>query len=217
MFMKKKMLLFIALLSLVVVIFPNNKVSASENSATEEDISETIVTEGDIIEETVEEDITEDDEIEEDIEQESVPFEELSEEDQSFFLSQGFSEDNEFFQSTEVQQPDTAGNFNQRAIMNIITITGATKKQNTTTAYTTYIVTSNMPMLKISTKATLKGHKGFSSTVLPYKSPSKYGGGIYSTYTGSKKYFSVKLDSQVTTQLGTKSTGSSAGGVTLGK
>ncbi|WP_051932719.1 hypothetical protein [Carnobacterium inhibens] len=101
--MKKKMLLFIALLSLVVVIFPNNKVSASENSATEEDISETIVTEGDIIEETVEEDITEDDEIEEDIEQESVPFEELSEEDQSFFLSQGFSEDNEFFQSTEVQ------------------------------------------------------------------------------------------------------------------
>lgn len=205
--MKKKILLFIALLSLMVFIFPNNTVSASEN----------IVTEEEIIKETVEEDIIEDDEIDEYAEQESVPFEELSKEYQSFFLSQGFSKDNEFFQTTEVQQPNISSEFSQRALVNIITITGATKKETSTTAYTTYIVTSNLPMLEISTKATLKGHKGFESTVLPYKSPNTYGGGIYSSYSGSKKYFSVSLASQVKTQLGTASTGSSAGGVTLGK
>ena len=43
MFMKKKMLLFIAIIGLIVFIYPNNKVNASENNAPAEDIIETIV------------------------------------------------------------------------------------------------------------------------------------------------------------------------------
>lgn len=184
--MKKKLLVVIGLLSLVLFLFPDSKVTASENI------------------------------IQEDMMEEVVDFEELSEEEQSHFLDEGFNENNEYFQNSIIQQPEIKEGMQQRLAINVITITGSTKKVSSTRGYTSYVITSAKPILKTITEATLSGYKSFPSTVIPYNSPTVSSGGIYSSYTGAKKYFTVRLASQVTTTLGTSPAGSGAGGVTLG-
>lgn len=184
--MKNKLLIFIGMVSLALLSLPNAIANASENTLIDDPTEEV------------------------------VAYEELSEEAQLYFLEQGFNETNEYFQHNTIQQSTSEGNINQRAIGNIITITGSTKKLSNSMAHTTYIITSGSPILKASTQVTLVGYKTFESAVIPYGSPTVVTGGIYSSYTGSQKYFTVRLASQVTTSLGTVPVGSGAGGVTLG-
>ena len=185
--MKKKILIVIGVLSLFLFLFPESKVSASVNNKTQN------------------------------LGEKTIEFSELSEEQQTYFLYEGFDENNQYFQQTIIQQPATEGTLQQRVQANVLFITGSTKKITSTSAYTSYVInSSNAPILRTDTRVTLNGYKSFSSSVIPYNSPYVSSGGIYSSYTGAEKYFSVSLASQITTTKGPGAANCRAGGVTLG-
>ena len=153
--MKKKILIVIGVLSLFLFLFPESKVSASVNNKTQN------------------------------LGEKTIEFSELSEEQQTYFLYEGFDENNQYFQQTIIQQPATEGTLQQRVQANVLFITGSTKKITSTSAYTSYVInSSNAPILRTDTRVTLSGYKSFSSSVIPYNSPYVSSGGIYSSYTG---------------------------------
>lgn len=101
--------------------------------------------------------------------------------------------------------------------VNVIWYTASTKKINNTTGYTAYIITATKSgFYELNTKLTY-GSKSKKSSVLPYKSPKSYGGGIYFNYYGKKRYLACSASTQYWTRMGPGTASSKAGGVTLGK
>lgn len=133
----------------------------------------------------------------------------LSEEVQQLFIDEGFSENDEFTVSSQLQ---TGGLY--RAV-NVINLAASTKRVNSTMGHTMYVITSGKPILAANTIARY-GSYNSSSKVDVYGRPGVYSGGIYISYTGKSKYFSVKVESQVTTTMGTTPVNGNAGGLTLG-
>ena len=110
--MKKKILIVIGVLSLFLFLFPESKVSASVNNKTQN------------------------------LGEKTIEFSELSEEQQTYFLYEGFDENNQYFQQTIIQQPATEGTLQQRVQANVLFITGSTKKITSTSAYTFFQCTN---------------------------------------------------------------------------
>lgn len=153
----------------------------------------------------------------EDSEGSIVSFDELSDKEQEHFLKKGFDENDEYFTS-KAYMPADPDDLTQA--INVIYITASTKKQDSRTAYTEYIITaSKAGFLKLDCSLKMGNVKTVTSEVTPFNAPLAYSGGIYSFYNGSSKYMTYKLTIQYTTSYGTGGVGSqsvNAGGVTLG-
>lgn len=153
---------------------------------------------------------------------EEIEFSTLTAEEKTHFENEGFTDENEYFSSTIVQLPEPGTETGlptraARAVLNVITIRASTKRENSTTGYTSYIITaSKAPFLKLDTKITY-GSKSRSSSVIPYGKPYVYNGGVYFTNTGKATYYKCKVASQYTTSMGVGTAFCSAGSVTLGK
>ncbi|EAF9641235.1 hypothetical protein A6I69_12615 [Listeria monocytogenes] len=144
---------------------------------------------------------------------EKVKFNSLPDEERTYLSSQGFSEEQEYQQTTIIEMPLKAG----VRSLNVINYTAGTKKVNATTGYTIYVITaSKAGFLELNTQLTY-GTSKKRSTVVPYSAPKSYGGGIYFSYTGKKKYFACSAITQFWTRMGTGTASAKAGGVTLGK
>ncbi|MBF2600763.1 hypothetical protein IA929_12205 [Listeria seeligeri] len=144
---------------------------------------------------------------------EEVEFSSLSNTEKSYLSSKGFSEEEEYEQTTIIETPLKAGLMS----INAITMTASTKKVGATKGYTIYVITaSNSGFLELNTQLTY-GTKRKKSAVIPYKAPKSYGGGIYFDYTGKKKYLPCSVSIQYYTKKGIGTINSKAGGVTLGK
>ncbi len=155
----------------------------------------------------------------EDIEGTVISFDELSEQEKEYFKDKGFDESNQYFTS-EAYLPPSPGDLT-RAI-NVVRITGSTKKQTNTLAYTEYVISATSAGfldLDLDCRLNMGNVKTVYSAVTPYGAPLVYGGGIFSSYTGKSVYMTYKLTIQYTTYYGTGGLGSqtvNVGGVTLG-
>ncbi|MBC1506494.1 hypothetical protein HCJ58_05825 [Listeria sp. FSL L7-1509] len=144
---------------------------------------------------------------------EEVEFSSLSGTEKSYLSSKGFSEEEEYQQTTIIKTPLKAGLMS----INAITLTASTKKVGATKGYTIYVITaSKSGFLKLNSQLTY-GTKRTRSAVLPYKAPKSYGGGIYFDYTGKKKYLPCSVSTQYYTRMGMGTVSAKAGGVTLGR
>ncbi|MBJ8050887.1 hypothetical protein JDS87_02380 [Bacillus cereus] len=151
---------------------------------------------------------------------EKMEFDDLSEEQKQAFIADGYNENDEFFVSSFVQgnQANLANGGSQASLarINVITVTGATKKKTNTSATTTTHITSSLkPILKANIQITPNGAKKVAYSVTPNKKSVSTSKTWH--YTGKKKYIAVRTAVQVTTSLGVSPNGSSAGGVTLGE
>lgn len=135
----------------------------------------------------------------------------------SIFYLEDLVKDDTYFSEVVVNQPSLKDRASSRAFANVLILTGSTKSITKTQGRTEYIVSSsNSPMSKVSLKLDLGGMKNYSQLVNLY-SAYAYGGGMYFTYTGGRKYRSVKLIARVTNGFGLGSVQCSAGGLTIGK
>ncbi|ABK87358.1 TPA: hypothetical protein ACGXMA_003626 [Bacillus cereus] len=151
---------------------------------------------------------------------EKIEFDDLSAEQKQAFIADGYNENDEFFVSSFVQgnQANLANDGLQAGLarINVITVTGATKKKTNTSATTTTHITSSLkPILKANIQITPNGAKKVAYSVTPNKKSVSTSKTWH--YTGKKKYIAVKTAVQVTTSMGVSPNGSSVGGVTLGK
>lgn len=146
------------------------------------------------------------------IEGEIVTLDQLPDDMKSAYLMDGFTDEDEFFLA-EVYQ---TGGMARKA--NVVWLSGSTKRANATMAYTKYLImSSNSPLFRASTQIQLGTSVKTTSDVSIYGKPYAFSGGVYSSYTGKKKYFTAKAVSRVTTGMGTVSAWKTVGGVTLGK
>ncbi|AEO05471.1 TPA: hypothetical protein PNM72_000224 [Listeria monocytogenes] len=142
-----------------------------------------------------------------------VEFSSLSSTEKSYLESKGFSEEEEYQQTTIIETPFKAGVMS----INAINLTASTKKVNATKGYTIYVITaSKAGFLELNTQLTY-GTKRKTSSVIPHKAPKAYGGGIYFDYTGKKKYFACSVSTQYYTRMGIGTISAKAGGETLGR
>ncbi|KGL43581.1 hypothetical protein [Listeria newyorkensis] len=146
------------------------------------------------------------------IEGEIVSLDQLPDDMKSEYLMDGFTDEDEFFLA-EVYQ---TGGMARKA--NVVWLSGSTKRENATLAYTKYLIrSSNSPLFAASTQIQLGTSVKTTSNVSIYGKPYAFSGGVYSTYTGKKNYFTAKAVSRITTGMGTVSAWKTVGGVTLGK
>ncbi|MGX7413462.1 hypothetical protein ACWOET_12515 [Enterococcus caccae] len=145
-----------------------------------------------------------------------VDFNDLPENVKAHFYSDGFSENDDFYQTTVIQPADGNSPAKNQRLVNALVLHAATRKISNTMAYTSYtLVSSNSAMYKAEFSVTYRGKK-FNSTVnIPNR--FDYNGGVYINHSGSKGYGGVRVTAQVYNGFGAGTVTSTAGGVTLGK
>ncbi|MEI5995198.1 hypothetical protein [Candidatus Enterococcus mansonii] len=145
-----------------------------------------------------------------------VDFSDLPENVKEHFYSDGFSENDDFYQTTIIQPADANSVAKNQRLVNVLVLHAATRKIINTLAYTSYtLVSSNSAMYKANFSVTYRGKRFNSNVNIPNR--YDYNGGVYITYSGSKGYGSVRVTAQVYNGFGSGTVTSSAGGVTLGK
>ena len=143
-----------------------------------------------------------------------INYSDLSKEQAKHFTDKGFNKDDEYFTITTTQTNPTGST---RAV-NVVVLTGSTKKVNNTMSRTEYIISSSRaPFTNLNARLSLGGKKTVDAKVKPYKGTYVYSGGIYATYTGKRQYLGYKLTVQYTTTWGSKTASASVGGLTIGK
>lgn len=139
-------------------------------------------------------------------------FDQLTAEEQSYFKSKGFGEEDIFY-TQNIEPKDPRARFSA----NVLRLTASTKRVNNTMGRTEYIITSpNSAMYRISNRLSLGSAKSYTQTVKLYNSYG-YSGGMYFTFTGKRQYYSVKLSMQVYNTFGVGTVSCSAGGLTIGR
>ncbi|WP_207871652.1 hypothetical protein DOK78_000045 [Enterococcus sp. DIV2402] len=146
-----------------------------------------------------------------------VDFDSLTKNEQDYFLSKGFTENDIFFSEKVYQTPDSSNTGEVQPYgVNALTLTGATQTVTSTMGRTEYILGSTNSML-ISFNMQLRlGNAQTYNSAVNASNVHIYGGGMYYTYTGPRKYHTVKLTAQVLKGFGYGTVSCTAGGLTLG-
>lgn len=143
----------------------------------------------------------------------------MSTDHQAYFASKGFNSKDTFFRiqaNQPVSQTLTPGakSIDSLLDVNVVTLTGSTKKVDSTLAHAEYIISSGKPLSSLNIRLTMGSHHFDSAVSL--NGAYVYSGGIYADYSGSKKYMACSLSAQYVSTLGPGTVSCRAGGVTLG-
>jgi hypothetical protein len=146
-----------------------------------------------------------------------VDFDSLTKNEQYYFLSKGFTENDIFFSEKVYQTPDSSNTGEVQPYgVNALTLTGATQTITSTMGRTEYILGSTNSMLIIFNMQLRLGNAQTYHSVVNVSNAYIYGGGMYYKYTGPRKYHTVKLTAQVLNGFGYGTVSFTAGGLTLG-
>lgn len=144
--------------------------------------------------------------------EETISWDQLSSQEKALYSQSGYNSTDTFFKEVTDQNSQLRGWGNA----NVVTMTGSTKKMSSTTAKTTYVMTSGKPLLSINVRLTQSPkNRYFDSSHAPKS--TAYMNSITSTFTGKKTYLTMKLSTQYTTSLGKGTVSCTAGGATLGR
>ncbi len=143
-----------------------------------------------------------------------VEFSSLSSTEKSYLESKGFSEEEEYQQTTIIETPFKAGVMS----INAINLTASTKKVNATKGYTIYVITaSKAGFLELNTQLTYgtkkKKHLQLSHIKLLKPMVEEFTLIIQER----KKYFACSVSTQYYTRMGIGTISAKAGGETLGR
>ncbi len=150
-----------------------------------------------------------------------ISWDQLSTYEQNIYLADGFTKNDTYYRSTVTLPTQNTNSIFSTSLfrssgMNVVNMTGSTKKASSTTAKTRYILTSGRSLLKTHVRLQLGNTSRYFYSDRTPKALA-YSSSITSRYSGRKNYFTMHLTCQYYTSLGKGSLGCTAGGCTLGK